>query len=105
MENEPIIHIKIEAPTLDALKAFTDETSLDFGCRPIARQVGERYVIQAFLPETELTAARNRRSSSNVTITVMENATEVGRQRQQEVGRGNRFATRNTLPRGLGGKE
>ena len=36
----------------------------------------------------------------------LENVTEIGRQRQQEVGEGNRFATRgDNVPRGLGRKE
>jgi len=39
-----------------------------------------------------------------VTMTVVENASEVGRARQSEVGSGNRFAAR-MAPRGLGIKE
>jgi hypothetical protein len=52
-----------------------------------------------------LEAARGARSAGKVTIRIVENATEVGQKRQQEVGEGNRFAVRGEIPRGLGRKE
>ena len=38
MSPESVIHIEIEARSLDDLKAFLDETQPDIGCRPIPRR-------------------------------------------------------------------
>jgi hypothetical protein len=105
MNDEPIIHFQIEAPTLADLRAFTDEIQPDLGCRAIPRQIEEMFVIDAYLPETQLQAARGSRTASRVSLRVIENATEVGRERQREVGEGNRFASRGEVPKGLGRKE
>jgi hypothetical protein len=104
-QEESIIHVEIEAPTLKDLKAFTDEMQPDLGCRAIPRQVEGRFRIDAYLPESQLDAARTARSASLVSLRVVENASEVGRERQREVGEGNRFAARGDVPRGLGRKE
>ena len=63
------------------------------------------FVIDAYLPEGRLQEARGARSAQRVSLTTIENATEVGRERQKEVGEGNRFADRADVPRGLGRKE
>ena len=105
MEHEDIIHFQIEASTLEDLRAFTDEIQPDLGCRPVARRVNDLFVIHAYLPEQQLQAARASRAATRVNVRVIENATENGRQRQQEVGSGNRYATRGDVPRGLGRKE
>ncbi|MHA7270272.1 hypothetical protein [Arthrobacter sp. HLT1-20] len=105
MSEDPIIHIEIRAATLAELKQFTDEIQPDLGCRAIARQVEGGFVIDAYLPETRLQAARDVRSAASVSLQVLENASEVGRARQQEVGSGNRYAARGEIPRGLGRKE
>jgi hypothetical protein len=106
MSNEPIFHIQIEAPTLADLRAFTDEIRpADLGCRATPRQTEGKFVLDAYLPETQLQSARASRTASRVSLRVIENATEIGRERQQEVGEGNRFATRGEVPRGLGRKE
>lgn len=105
MTEGPIIHVQIHAATLDDLRQFTDETAPDLGCRATARKTGEGFAVDAYIPEAELEAARGARSAARVSLRVIENATEVGRQRQQEVGEGNRFAARGEIPRGLGRKE
>ena len=105
MNEGPIFHIEIAAATLADLKAFTDEIQPDLGCRPIARRRGAEFVIDAYLPEAHLEAARGARAAAGVSLRVVENLTEVGLQRQQEVGEGNRFAARGEIPRGLGRKE
>lgn len=106
MSDEPIIHIQIEAPTLEDLRAFTDEIRpADLGCRATPRQTEGRFVLDAYLPEPQLQSARGSRTASRVSLRVIENATEIGRERQQEVGEGNRFASRGEVPRGLGRKE
>lgn len=106
MNHEPIIHFEIKAPTLEDLKEFADEVRPDLGCRAIPRRTEEGFVIDAYVPEPQLQAARGMRTASRVTIRIIENATEVGRERQKQVGQGNRFAARSQqVPRGLGRKE
>jgi hypothetical protein len=105
MSQESIIHIQIAASTLADLRAFADEVKPDLGCRAIPRQREGRFVVDAYLPETQLQAAQRSRTASRVSIRVIENATEVGRERQKEVGGRDRFAVRGQVPRGLGRKE
>ena len=106
MTEGPIFHIEITAGTLADLKAFTDEMQLDdLGCRPVVRRRGAEFVVDAYLPEAQLDAARGSRAASGVSLDVVENVTEAGLQRQREVGEGNRFAARGEVPRGLGRKE
>ncbi len=105
MSDDPIIRFEIEGDSLDDLRAFADEVKPDLGCRAIARKIETGFVIDAYLPESELNAARSSRSAGRVRIRVIENATEIGRDRQKEVGDGNRFAARGSVPRGLGRKE
>jgi hypothetical protein len=106
MNEEPIMHVQIEAPTLGDLRAFTDEIRpADLGCRAIPRQTEEGFVLDAYLPETQLQAARGSRTASRVSLRVIENATEIGRERQGEVGGRDRYASRGQVPRGLGRKE
>jgi hypothetical protein len=105
MNQQPILRIEIEAPTLADLRAFADEIRPDLGCRAIPRQIDGKFVIDAYLPEAQLQAARGSRAASRVSLRVIENATEIGRERQQEVGEGDRFASRGQVPRGLGRKE
>jgi hypothetical protein len=105
MSQESIIHIQIEASTLADLRAYADEIKPDLGCRAIPRQRNGKFVVDAYLPETQLQAARRSRTASRVSIRIIENATEVGRERQKEVGERNRFSVRGQIPRGLGRKE
>ena len=104
MNGSPLIHFEIRGATLDDLRAFADETGADLGCRGIARQEAEGYVIDAFLPEDELDAAQNARAAERVAVRRIENLTAVGQERQREVGAGNRFAARSEPVRGLGEK-
>jgi hypothetical protein len=105
MNDEPIILVQVEAATLADLRAFLDEVQPDVGCRAVARKIAGRFAIDVYLPEPQLQAARASRTASRVSFRIIENATEVGRQRQGEVGEGNRFAARGEVPRGLGRKE
>lgn len=107
MTEGPVFHVEITANSLADLKAFTDEMQPeDLGCRPVVRRRGAEFVVDAYLPEEQLNAARGSRAAGGVSLEVVENVTEIGRQRQQEVGEGNRFATRgDNVPRGLGRKE
>ncbi len=106
MSHEPIMRVQIEAPTLADLRAFTDEIRpADLGCRAVPRRTEGKFVIDAYLPEPQVEAARASRAAGRVSLRVIENATEIGRERQKEVGEGDRFASRGQVPRGLGRKE
>ena len=102
---ETIFQVEIEAPTVTDLKAFTDEVQPDLGCRPVFRQRGDRVFVVAYLPEATLEDVRRGSMADRVTLRVIENATSVGREHQNQVGQGNRFAQRGEVPRGLGRKE
>ncbi len=105
MTDEPVFRVRIEAATVSDLRAFIDEVEPDVGCRAVARRSAAGFTIDAFLPESQLQAARGSRAASQVSLTVLDNQTEVGRARQAEGGAGNRFAARFEVPRGLGRKE
>lgn len=105
MTDEPVFRLRIEAATLSDLRAFIDEIEPDLGCRAVARQSTVGFTIDAYLPGSQLETARASRAASQVSFTVLENQTEVGRERQAEVGEGNRFTARGEIPRGLGRKE
>ena len=106
MADDDVHRIKVRAGTVAELRAFLDDSNMDFGCRPVARREGDGIVAEVYatLPQVEqLRAARV--AAAGVSVSVIENASEVGRARQAEVGTGNRFAARNAAPRGLGIKE
>ncbi len=105
MNHESVIHFQIEASTLENLRAFADEIRPDLGCRAVPRRIDGKFIIDAYLPESQLQAAQERRADSGVALRIIENATEVGRERQKEVGQGNRFTLRGQVPQGLGRKE
>ena len=105
MSDEPVFRVRVEAATLSDSRAFIDEIEPDLGCRAVARQSAAGFTIDAFLPESQLETARAGRAASQVSLTVLENQTEIGRERQAEVGEGDRFAARGEIPRGLGHKE
>ena len=105
MNHESIIHFQIEASTLEDLRAFTDEIRPDLGCRAIPRQIEGKFVIDAYLSQSQLQAAQARHTDNRIALRIIENATEVGRERQSEVGEGNRFTARGQVPHGLGRKE
>ncbi len=102
---EPVFHVEITAATTDELKALTDEIQPDLGCRPIVRRRGDELVVNAYLSESQIDAARGSRAAGGAAVRVLENATEAGLQRQGEVAEGNRYAVRGAIPRGLGEKE
>ena len=104
MADAPMIRVRVTGATLDALRDFFDDTRPDLGCRPVVRSTDSGYAIDVYFQESRLAIARSSRAAPGVTLTVIENATEVGRAQQADVGQGNRFAARGTIPRGLARK-
>lgn len=105
MLDESIIRLRVVAPTLEDLKAFIDEVQADVGCRAVARRGVEGFALDVYVAESQVQAVRDSRTARRVALETVENATEVGRQRQLEVGQGDRYAARDQVPRGLGRKE
>lgn len=101
---DDVHRIELRAKSIEELRSFLDGADVDLGCRPVARKVGGEYVVEIYAPLQAVERLRSARSAAGINITVVENATEVGRARQAEVGLGNRFAAR-IAPRGLGIKE
>jgi hypothetical protein len=104
MADDDVHRIELRAKSIEELRSVLDNTDVDLGCRPSVRKVGDDYVVEVYSPLPTVERLRSARMSAGVTMTVVENASEVGRARQREVGSGNRFAAR-TAPRGLGIKE
>jgi hypothetical protein len=104
MADDDVHRIELRAKSIEELRSVLDNTDVDLGCRPSVRKVGDNYVVEVYSPLPTVERLRSARMSAGVTMTVVENASEVGRARQREVGSGNRFAAR-TAPRGLGIKE
>jgi hypothetical protein len=100
-----VIRCHVVAPTAEDLRAFIDEVQPDIGCRPVARRSGDGLGIDLYLQRSRLDAARGARSAGAVTIEEVEDVTANWQSRRQEVGRGDRFAARGAVPRGLGRKE
>jgi hypothetical protein len=103
--DDDVLRVRVSAPTLADLRAFADDLHPDLGCRAVVRQVGDEYVITAYLTPAQLTEARHTRAADRVSLDVVANESVNGRQRQQEVGTGDRYAARGEVPRGLGRKE
>jgi hypothetical protein len=102
---DDVHRIELRAKSIEQLRSFLDGADVDLGCRPVARKVGGEYVAEIYAPLPTVERLRSTRSAAaGITIKVVENASEVGRARQAEVGSGNRFAAR-IAPRGLGIKE
>jgi hypothetical protein len=104
MADGDIHRVELRAKSINELRAFLDGTDVDLGCRPVVRKVGDEYVVEVYSPLSTIEGLRRARSVSGITMNVVENASEVGRARQAEVGSGNRFNGR-IAPRGLGIKE
>lgn len=104
MADDDVHRIKLRAQSVEELRSFLDGTDVDLGCRPVVRREGGEYVVEVYTPLPAMERLRSARSASGVTLSVVENASEVGRARQAEVGSGNRFAAR-MAPSGLGIKE
>jgi len=101
---EDVHRIELRAKSIEELRSYLEGSEADLGCRPVVRKIGDDYVVEVYAPLPEMERLRTARSMSSVTMNVIENASEVGRARQAEVGSGNRFEAR-IAPTGLGIKE
>ena len=101
---DDVHRIELRAKSIEELRSFLDRSDVDLGCRPVVRKVGDEYLVEGYATLPSVDQLRSARGALAVNVTVVENASETGRARQQEVGTSNRFASR-IAPSGLGIKE
>jgi hypothetical protein len=96
-EREQVTRVHVTAPTIEALREVLREHPF-----PVAGGVRHgpngQAGIDAYVTAEELATLRGL----PVSVEVVADATAVGRERQAQVGRGNRFSDPAVVPRGLG---
>lgn len=97
-----LFHVTVIATRPEAVAALLRDPEVDFGCRPSVRRREDGSVqIQALATEAKVAALRGE---EGLVITVIRNASQEGRRRQEEVGQGDRFGGGRIVPRGFGEK-
>lgn len=90
--------------TRESFGELMQRFALDVGCRPVVEQTeqtgDDRGTLLAFAPRTQIAELE----AAGYQIEIGENVSEVGRQRQAEIGQGDRFEGGRAVPRGLGTK-
>jgi hypothetical protein len=96
-----ILHLLITAPDKRVLSILLRDNPLDLSCGGAKRgKDGTVITVEAFVPEEQV----DRLRKYGVKVDVLDDATATARERQKEVGKGNRFLGENKVPRGLGRK-
>jgi len=89
------------AVTRESFESLLKKFDLDVGCRPHFQQNTDGTAsLTAFATKERI----RELEGAGYKVEVGENASEVGRQRQGEVGKGDRFEGGRVVPRGLGEK-
>lgn len=99
MASDNILRILITAREKQALSALLREHPLDLSCGGPQRREGGAVSVEAYVPEDQVDSLRRY----GVNIEILDDASATGRERQKEVGKGNRFEGKK-VPRGLGRK-
>jgi hypothetical protein len=95
-----IMRIVLKAPNPESLAKFVKELRLGIGNRP-RRLPDGTLSMEAFATEEVL----DKLKKAGGVFDIIENATEVGKARLNEVGKGDRFEGGKKVPSGLGKKE
>ena len=96
-----IMRIVLKAPNPESLAKFVKDLQLDFGGGGPRRLPDGTLSVEVYATEDEL----DKLKKAGGIFEIVENATEVGKERQKEVGRGDRFEGGKKFPQGLGRKE
>lgn len=99
-QKQDMMRVLITAPDKRVLEKVLRDHPVDTGCTGGITSDGVGVRIEALVPE----GALDQLHSEKVKVEVLGNATATGRERQREVGRGNRFQGKDRIPRGLGRK-
>lgn len=100
-KRQRIMRIALKAPTRESLSKLLKKQPLDIGGGGPSLQNDGTVRVEAYVPEELL----DKLKKSGWDFEIIEDATKVGKERQKEVGRGDRFEGGKILPRGLGKKE
>jgi hypothetical protein len=95
------MRVRLTAPDRETLARQAKEFNLDIGGGGPRRLPDGTVSVEAYVPEGQLGALEQAGGA----LEVIEDATAVGRERQKEVGEGDRFEGGTVPPRGLGRKE
>ena len=96
-----IMRIALKAPNRETLTKLVKEFRLDIGGGGPRRLRDGTLSMEAYTPEEVL----DKLKKAGAVFEIMEDATKVGKERQKEVGRGDRFEGGKKVPQGLGRKE
>ncbi len=102
---EQLVWCRVTGESADDLRSFIEASAADPGCRPVARRTEEGLEALVAVSRAQLEATRAQRSASGIRIEELEDLTAVGNVRRSEVGASDRYATRGSVPHGLGRKE
>ncbi|MEO6191739.1 MAG: hypothetical protein ABIS20_01915 [Thermoanaerobaculia bacterium] len=97
---EKILRILITTREEQALRVLLRENPLDLSCGGPQRHPGGAVSVEAYVPEHQLERLRRYEAK----IDILDDASATARERQKEVGEGNRFEGEKRVPRGLGRK-
>ncbi|AKN70908.1 hypothetical protein QR97_14760 [Streptomyces sp. PBH53] len=96
---QPVLRVRVTARDVETLRALLRDTDPDVG--GLARRAADgSCTIEAFLSPEQAGALER----DGVSATPVEDVAAAGRERQAEVGRGDRFAPAEAVPHGLADK-
>jgi hypothetical protein len=98
---DPILRVRLVAPA-DALVALIKSSRHDLGCGAPRVSPDGTAAVDAYI--TEKDRERLAKEHPRVKQTVLGDATAIGKERQAEVGKGDRFQGGKVRPRGVGKK-
>jgi hypothetical protein len=96
-----VLRMIFRLPGRQALESLLRSRRVDIGGGGPRTLPDGSITLEAYVPERWL----NNFKAEGFTFEIVEDATEVGRQRQQEVGKGDRFEGGSIAPHGFGRKE
>jgi hypothetical protein len=98
---DPILRVRLVGPA-DALLAIIKSAGHDLGCGAPRVSRDGTAAVNAYITEKE--RQRLEKEHPRVQQTVLGDATAIGKERQAEVGKGDRFQGGKVRPRGVGKK-
>jgi hypothetical protein len=85
----------------ETLRRISGEFHPEFATRRAKKdEHKEEWIVEVYITQAQIDFLKN----NNIKYTIIENASEKGRERQKEVGKGNRFEKESNVPKGLGKK-
>ena len=98
---QKIMRIALKGSKQETLVELVRKFQLDIWGAGGPRRLHDSIIMEAYVPEEVL----DKLKATGVAFEIIEDATQIGLERQKEVGRGDRFKGGKIAPRGLGRKE